>query len=82
MGSVQKELAVLFGSQNVEMNKDKKCFVCKSNNSNGSKISFMLEIEEVVKNKNKSLKLTAVVNEGGDVNLGKIVMKIKKKLAS
>jgi serine/threonine protein kinase len=82
MGSVQKELAVLFGSQNVEMNKDKKCFVCKSNNSNGSKISFVLEVEEVVKNKNKSLKLTAVVNEGGDVNLGKIVMKIKKKLAS
>ena len=80
IGSVQKELQVLFGSQNVEMNKDKKCFVCKSNNSNGSKISFVLEIEEVVKNKNKSLKLTAVVNEGGDGNLGKIVMKIKKKL--
>ena len=80
IGSVQKELQVLFGSQNVEMNKDKKCFVCKSNNSNGSKISFVLEIEEVVKNKNKSLKLTVVVNEGGDGNLGKIVMKIKKKL--
>ena len=82
IGSVQKELTVLFGSQNVEMNKDKKCFMCKNINNNGSKISFVLEVEEVVKNKNKNLKLTAVVNEGGDVNLGKIVMKIKKKLTS
>ena len=81
LGSVQKELGGLFGNQNVEFSKEKKCFVCK-NNVPGNKIGFTLEIEEVVKNKNKSLKLTAVASEGGEVNLGKIVMRIKKKLTS
>ena len=81
LGSVQKELGGLLGNQNVEYNKEKKCFVCK-NNSPGNKISFMLEVEEVVKNKSKSLKLTAVAGEGGESNFGKIVMRIKKKLTT